>query len=70
MIFKENTSSSNELILPPITSTKTETAPYPQSKEEKVENENLEPNKESLINTELAKNPETINQSTSTSQNK
>ena len=69
MIFKENTSSSNELILPPITSTKTETAPYPQSKEEKVENENLEPNKESLINTELAKNPETINQSTSTSQN-
>ena len=37
MIFQENSSSSNELILPPITSSKTEATAETKPKEEKVE---------------------------------
>ena len=58
MIFKENSSSANELILPPITQSKTELTPETKRKEEKVENENQKENKESLVNTDEAKTSE------------
>ena len=72
MIFKENSSSSNELILPPITSSKTEIPSNPQSQEEKVDKEEKkdhEQHKESLIDTDISKNPESNSQSVTTSQN-
>ena len=69
MIFQENSSSSNELILPPITSSKTEATAETKPKEEKVENEAKEQNKESFANTDLAKSSETNPQSTVISPN-
>jgi len=69
MIFQENSSSSNELILPPITSSKTEVTAETKPKEEKVENETKEENKESSVNTDLAKSSETNPQSTVISPN-
>ena len=69
MIFQENSSSSNELILPPISSSKTELPQSTKPQESKSENENQEQNKESSINTEVVKNPETNTQSTSISLN-
>ena len=69
MIFQENSSSSNELILPPITSSKTEVTAETKPKQEKVENETKEENKESSVNTDLAKSSETNPQSTVISPN-
>ena len=69
MIFQENSSSSNELILPPITSSKTEATAETKPKEEKVENEAKEQNKESFANTDLAKSSETTPKSTVISPN-
>ena len=69
MIFKENSSSANELILPPITQSKTELTPETKRKEEKVENENQKENKESLLNTDEAKTSEPNPQISIISQN-
>ena len=46
MIFQENSTSVNELILPPITQTKVETSSNSKPQEEKSEKETKEENKE------------------------
>ena len=58
MIFQENTSSTNELILPPITSPKTEIPVQTKPQEEIKENINTEQIKESVDNSEQKKNEE------------
>ena len=58
MIFQENTSSTNELILPPITSPKTEIPVQTKPQEEIKENINTEQVKESVDNSEQKKNEE------------
>ena len=59
MIFKENTSSTNELILPPIvTTSKSEIPVQNNTKEEILENINQELNKESETNEDKTKNQE------------
>jgi len=52
MIFKENTSSTNELILPPITTSKSEISVQKSSQEEIKVNEQKEQIKESIDNPE------------------
>ena len=64
MIFKEETSSTNELILPPIvTTSKTEIPVQNNSQEEIVENINQELNKEPETNEDKIKNQEENTQS-------
>ena len=58
MIFKENTSSTSELILPTITSSKSEIPVQTTSQEEKKPDINTEQIKESVDNSEQKKNQE------------
>ena len=58
MIFKENTSSTNELILPPITSQKSEIPVQTKSQEEIKVDLNTEQIKESVDNSDQKKNQE------------
>ena len=58
MIFKENTSSTSELILPPITSQKLEIPVQTNSQEEIKQDINTEQIKESVDNSEQKKNQE------------
>ena len=71
MIFQENSTSVNELILPPITQTKVETSSNSKPQEEKSEKETKEENKESVANPNLeqSKNSEPNPQSSTISQN-
>jgi hypothetical protein len=70
MIFKEETSSTNELILPPIvTSSKSEIPVQNNSQEEIVENINQELNKEPETNEDEVKNQEKNTQSSINNKN-
>ena len=68
MIFKENSTSVSELILPPITQTKIETSTNSKPQEEKLEKETKEESKEPVVIKNIDNNSENP-QPTNDSQN-
>ena len=68
MIFKENSTSVSELILPPITQTKIETSTNSKPQEEKSEKETKEESKEPVVIKNIDNNSENP-QPTNDSQN-